>query len=79
MVCQPTERKGSSAASSGCAVSARSRVASDIYNRTVLAGADAVYAPPSTLSDAVRTVLSAPPYRTQSWSMSMATAAGLYW
>ncbi len=28
---------------------------------------------------AVTTVLSAPSYRTQSWSMSMATAAGLYW
>jgi hypothetical protein len=29
-----------------------------------------------TLSDAVTTLLS---YRTQSWSMSMAIAAGLYW
>jgi hypothetical protein len=44
-----------------------------------LVGAARVYAPPSTLSDAVTTFLSALSYRTQSWSMSMATAAGLYW
>ena len=30
-------------------------------------------------SDAITTSLSALSYRTQSWSMSMATAAGLYW
>jgi len=36
-------------------------------------------APHSNFSDAVRAVLSAAVYRTQSWSMSIATAAGLYW
>jgi hypothetical protein len=39
---------------------------------------DAVYAPPSTLSDAVTTLLSALSYRTQSWSISM-PFSGLYW
>jgi hypothetical protein len=35
---------------------------------------DAVYALPSTLSDAVMTLLSVLSYRTQSWSMSMPIA-----
>ncbi len=38
----------------------------------------AIPASRATLADAVTTV-SALSYRTQSWSMSMAIAAGLYW
>ena len=41
--------------------------------------ARSILVPRSTLSDAVKTVPSALSYRTQSWSMSMATATGLYW
>jgi len=56
---------------------AASRRTSTIKTLGLVRGA--VYAPPSTLSDAVTTLLSALFYRTQSWSMSMAIAAGLYW
>ena len=48
-------------------------------DRGYLIAARLILAPPSTLSDAVTTLVSAPSYRTQSWSMSMASAAGLYW
>jgi hypothetical protein len=40
---------------------------------------NAVYAPPSTLSDAVTTLLSALSYRTQSWSISSPIPSGLNW
>ena len=48
-------------------------------SKTLALVRDAVYAPPSTLSDGVTSLLSALSYRTQSWFMSMPIAAGLYW
>jgi hypothetical protein len=41
--------------------------------------AGAVYAPPTTLSDAVTTLPSALSYRTQSWSISKPIPSGLNW
>ena len=46
-------------------------------DRGYLIAARSILASPSTLSDAVTTLLSALSYRTQSWSMSM-PIAGLY-
>ena len=60
-------------------MSARSSVASDIYNQDARwSVGGAAYATPSTPPGVVTTVLSALSYRTQSWSMSM-PICGLYW
>ena len=56
---------------------AESRPTSTIKTFGLVRGA--IYAPASTLSVAVTTLLSALSYCTQSWSMSKTAAAGLYW